>query len=70
MWLLSWQKGVDAEAELIVRTINMTSGRWITEELLSHPHYQRISSITNKLCYQISHKVHTQKTLSSILLID
>ncbi|XP_071714189.1 ent-copalyl diphosphate synthase 1-like [Rutidosis leptorrhynchoides] len=56
MWMLSWQKGVGGEAELIVRTISMISGRAITKELLFNPHYQRISSVTNKLCHQISHK--------------
>ncbi|KAJ0951377.1 putative ent-copalyl diphosphate synthase [Helianthus annuus] len=58
-WLVNWQKTVDVvrgEAELIVQTIYMSSGRWLTNETLSHPQYQRISSVTNELCYQLSLK--------------
>ncbi|KAJ0618447.1 putative ent-copalyl diphosphate synthase [Helianthus annuus] len=58
-WLVNWQKTVDVvrgEAELIVQTIHMSSGRWLTNKTLSHPQYQRISSVTNELCYQLSLK--------------
>nr|XP_043611460.1 ent-copalyl diphosphate synthase 1-like [Erigeron canadensis] len=59
VWLLEWQKGMDAvkgEAELIVRTICMSNSRWVSEETLSDPQYLHISSVTNDLCHQISHK--------------
>ncbi|XP_071686919.1 ent-copalyl diphosphate synthase 1-like [Rutidosis leptorrhynchoides] len=58
-WLLSWQKEVDeasGEAELIVQTIIKISDRWSLEETLSHPQYRRMSSITNELFRQLSHK--------------
>ncbi|MFS7911884.1 putative ent-copalyl diphosphate synthase [Helianthus anomalus] len=58
-FLVNRQKKVDVvrgEAELIVQTIYMTSGRWLPKETLSHPQYQRLSSVTNELCYQLSLK--------------
>ncbi|XP_071687661.1 ent-copalyl diphosphate synthase 1-like [Rutidosis leptorrhynchoides] len=58
-WLSNQQKGVGSEAELIVRTITMSGGRWSLEEVLSHPQYQQISSITNDLCHKISNKDDT-----------
>ncbi|KAI7743734.1 hypothetical protein M8C21_017703, partial [Ambrosia artemisiifolia] len=59
-WLWGCQKGANeaqGEAELIVRTINMTSGRWLPDqESLEHPQYQKLSYIINTLCHEISHK--------------
>ncbi|XP_076904049.1 ent-copalyl diphosphate synthase 1-like [Bidens hawaiensis] len=60
-WLLRKQENVGAaakgEAELIVRTINMSSGRWLPDkDAVSHPQYRRISSVTYDLCHQISQK--------------
>lgn len=58
-WLLRWQEQgnhIGGEAELIVQVINISSGRWLAEEPLSHPQYQLLSSITNDLCNQISRK--------------
>ncbi|GJU79314.1 copalyl pyrophosphate synthase 2 [Tanacetum coccineum] len=58
-WLLSLQKGLDVsqgEAELIVQTINLCSGRWLPEKPLSYPQYQRLSLVTNNICHQLAHK--------------
>nr|AGN70887.1 labda-13-en-8-ol diphosphate synthase [Grindelia hirsutula] len=58
-WLSNRQKGVDiveGGAELTVQTIYMSSGRWSSDELLSHPKYQRMSSVLNDIYHQISHK--------------
>ncbi|KAI7728382.1 hypothetical protein M8C21_009459, partial [Ambrosia artemisiifolia] len=57
-WLLNWQKKVDlvGEAELLVQKIYMTSGRWLSKEMLSHPQYHKLSSITNYVCHQLSLK--------------
>ncbi|GKB45625.1 Ent-copalyl diphosphate synthase, chloroplastic-like protein [Tanacetum coccineum] len=58
-WLLSLQKGLDVaqgEAELIVQTINLYSGRWLPEKPLSYPQYQRLSLVTNNICHQLAHK--------------
>nr|QTW97445.1 CPS4 [Artemisia annua] len=58
-WLLRLQEQgnhIGGEAELIVQVINISSGRWLAEEPLSHPQYQLLSSITNNLCNQISRK--------------
>ncbi|CAH1424305.1 unnamed protein product [Lactuca virosa] len=67
MWLMRWQQGVDVmrwqqgvdvtegQAELIVQTINMTAGRWVSNELLAHPQYRLLSSVINNICHEISH---------------
>ncbi|KAL2535657.1 Ent-copalyl diphosphate synthase [Forsythia ovata] len=59
-WMRSCEKGSDmcqGEAELLVRTLNLTSGlsnRWASEELLlSHPKYQQLLNITNRVCCQL-----------------
>ncbi|KAM0051074.1 putative ent-copalyl diphosphate synthase [Helianthus debilis subsp. tardiflorus] len=59
VWLLNLQNGVDeveGEAELIVKTINLCSSQCLLDESFSQPQYQRLSSIINDLCHQISHK--------------
>ncbi|PWA75544.1 hypothetical protein CTI12_AA241410 [Artemisia annua] len=58
MWLLNWRKGEDVlgEAELIVQTVYMSSGRCLSKESLSHPQYQSISSLTNDICHILFHK--------------
>ncbi|XP_052623499.1 ent-copalyl diphosphate synthase 1 [Lactuca sativa] len=58
MWLMRWQQGVDVtegQAELIVQTINMTAGRWVSNELLAHPQYRLLSSVINNICHEIYH---------------
>nr|XP_043617171.1 (-)-kolavenyl diphosphate synthase TPS28, chloroplastic-like [Erigeron canadensis] len=57
-WVLSWINGPDVAgvAELIVQTINLSSGRWFPNDSLSHPQYKQISSITNDLCHQLRYK--------------
>ncbi|XP_058073719.1 ent-copalyl diphosphate synthase 1 [Magnolia sinica] len=57
-WLLTWQGDGDsshhqrrgAEAELLVRTINLCAGRSVSENLLSHPQYVRLARRTNGIC--------------------
>ncbi|XP_031110973.1 (-)-kolavenyl diphosphate synthase TPS28, chloroplastic isoform X2 [Ipomoea triloba] len=57
-WLLTWEKdgGMrEGEAELIVRTLNLFSGRSVSEELLlSHPKHQQLMEITNRVCHRLS----------------
>nr|QTW97442.1 CPS1 [Artemisia annua] len=62
MWLTGWERVgmVEGQAELIVQTINMTSGRWVSKELLTHPQYQRLSTLTNNICNEIS-QFHNSK---------
>ncbi|KAI3678921.1 hypothetical protein L6452_38225 [Arctium lappa] len=58
MWLTSWQEGSDAiegQVELIVQIMNLIAGRWTSMELFAHPQYQRLSTVTNNLCLEISH---------------
>nr|AER58181.1 copalyl pyrophosphate synthase 1 [Stevia ovata] len=58
-WLLSWQKEADVtlgEGELIVRTIDMSSGRCLTMELSSHPLRHRFFYVINDLYHETSHK--------------
>ncbi|GMJ01143.1 GA REQUIRING 1, ARABIDOPSIS THALIANA ENT-COPALYL DIPHOSPHATE SYNTHETASE 1 [Hibiscus trionum] len=64
-WMLKWVEEGDRHqgvAELMVQTIILTSGSWSMEELLSHPHYERLSDLTNTVCHQLCHcqkqKVH------------
>lgn len=57
-WMLMWLEEGDRHqgvAELVVQTINLSSGRWSLEELLSHPQYERLSSLTNTVCHQLCH---------------
>ncbi|KAG7970545.1 hypothetical protein I3843_07G089500 [Carya illinoinensis] len=63
-WLLEWYREGDrheGEAELLAHTINLTSGRSVSEEILSHPQYKRLSGLINrvycKLCSYQKHKV-------------
>ncbi|XP_009627025.1 ent-copalyl diphosphate synthase 1 [Nicotiana tomentosiformis] len=51
-----WLLVVDGEgaAELLIGTLNSCTGRWVSEELLlSHPKYQRLMEITNRVCHQL-----------------
>ncbi|KVH94410.1 Terpene synthase, metal-binding domain-containing protein [Cynara cardunculus var. scolymus] len=51
-----WQRGdaMEGHALLIVQTVSLIDGRWTSKELLAHPQYQRLSSVTNNLCHEIS----------------
>ncbi|KAI7755485.1 hypothetical protein M8C21_031659 [Ambrosia artemisiifolia] len=62
MWLTRWHDGVEvrSDAELMVQTINMTSGRWVSKELVTHPQYQRLATVTNNICHELS-KFHNSK---------
>ncbi|KAK9067609.1 hypothetical protein SSX86_011720 [Deinandra increscens subsp. villosa] len=60
MWLTRWQDEVDVTAELMVRMINITTGRRAFEKLVANPQYQRLSTVTNNLCHEIS-KFHNFK---------
>nr|AAB87091.1 copalyl pyrophosphate synthase [Stevia rebaudiana]AGM34858.1 ent-copalyl diphosphate synthase [synthetic construct] len=64
MWLTKLQDGVDVTAELMVQMINMTAGRWVSKELLTHPQYQRLSTVTNSVCHDIT-KLHNFKENST-----
>ncbi|KAF2321639.1 hypothetical protein GH714_000826 [Hevea brasiliensis] len=76
-WLLEWEEeGVrdQGEAELIVKTINLATGRWISEELLSyHSQYEKLFQLTNRICNQLGHyrknKLHDSK-ISTTLEIE
>ncbi|KAK6937536.1 Terpene synthase, metal-binding domain [Dillenia turbinata] len=55
-WLLSWHKEGDkleGAAELLVKTINLSGGRWLSDELLSHPQYKSLSQLTNRVCHEL-----------------
>ncbi|KAF8401693.1 hypothetical protein HHK36_012639 [Tetracentron sinense] len=58
-WLFAWVGEEEGrhheETELLVRTINLCSGHLLSEELLSHPHYKRLSLLTNRVCHQLRH---------------
>ena len=54
--MLMWLEEGDRHqgvAELVVQTINLSSGRWTLEELLSHSQYERLSNLTNRVCHQL-----------------
>jgi hypothetical protein len=53
---VKWQSEGDrqqGEAELVVHMINLTAGRLFSEEIMSHPQYQRLSHLINKIYYQL-----------------
>ncbi|XP_021897961.1 ent-copalyl diphosphate synthase, chloroplastic [Carica papaya] len=55
-WLVRWQEEGDGhkeEAELLVQIINLSAGHYVSEELLSHPQYKQLSTITNQLCHKL-----------------
>lgn len=63
-WLTTWQEegdGYKGEAELLMRTIELSAGRWASEELLSHPHYLRLSALTSSLCRLLRHHAAAQQ---------
>ncbi|KAF7804749.1 ent-copalyl diphosphate synthase, chloroplastic [Senna tora] len=56
-WLSTWESGGhtwQGQAELLVHIINLSAGRWISEELLLNPHYQQLLQLTNSICYTLS----------------
>lgn len=68
--MLTWREDGDvdkAKAQLLEQTINICAGRLISEELLSHPQYKNLSTLTNQLCYQLTifqnHKVTSSYTV-------
>ncbi|KAF8401695.1 hypothetical protein HHK36_012641 [Tetracentron sinense] len=57
-WLFTWvgeeeEDRNHEETELLVHTINLCSGYLLSEELLSHPHYERLSLLTNRVSHQL-----------------
>ncbi|CAK9151075.1 unnamed protein product [Ilex paraguariensis] len=55
MWLTKWQEEGEGqgEAELLVRTINLCAGRWVSQERLPHFEYYCLSEISNRVCHQL-----------------
>ncbi|XP_021857929.2 ent-copalyl diphosphate synthase 1 isoform X2 [Spinacia oleracea] len=60
-WLRTWETEGDrhkGEAELLVETIELCAGRWISHShnhMASHPHTRSLVSITNHLCHHFGH---------------
>ncbi|XP_060178147.1 ent-copalyl diphosphate synthase 1-like isoform X1 [Lycium barbarum] len=53
-WLLTLGDQGEGAAELIIRTLNSISGRWVSEEvLLSQASYQRLMEISNRVCHRL-----------------
>ncbi|KAM7503080.1 hypothetical protein LguiB_001984 [Lonicera macranthoides] len=62
MWLMTWQEEdvmPQSEAMLLATTTNIFAGRLVSEELLSHPQYKRLTELTDQICrdlYQFQDK--------------
>ncbi|KAJ8899328.1 hypothetical protein K2173_018302 [Erythroxylum novogranatense] len=58
-WLSNWETEGDrhrGEARLLVQTINLTAGRWVSEESHSdYPVYQKLADLTDRICHQLGH---------------
>ncbi|XP_021736498.1 ent-copalyl diphosphate synthase, chloroplastic-like isoform X1 [Chenopodium quinoa] len=58
-WLKTWEEEGDrykGEAELMVETIELSAGRWISHNnMASDPHILSLLSITNHLCHHFGH---------------
>ncbi|KAI4301251.1 hypothetical protein L6164_034546 [Bauhinia variegata] len=55
-WLSNWASGGDkwqAEAELLLKTINLSAGHLLSEELVFNSHYQQLLQLTNTLCSRL-----------------
>nr|QZX44703.1 labda-7,13(E)-dien-15-yl diphosphate synthase 1 [Cistus creticus subsp. creticus] len=60
-WMMMWEEEGDkykGAAELIVKTINLSSGQ--DNAILSHPKYQKLMNLANTICHQLGH-YQTQK---------
>ncbi|XP_027188128.1 ent-copalyl diphosphate synthase, chloroplastic isoform X2 [Cicer arietinum] len=64
-WFSSWKNEGNRsqrEAELLVQTINLTTGYW-SEELQLNPQYQKLLEVTNRVCLSLrnyqNNKVHS-----------
>nr|BAA95612.1 copalyl diphosphate [Croton sublyratus] len=57
--LTNWEKDGDkhrGKAELIVKTINLTTGPWVSEELLNcNSKYEKLFQLSNYLYHQLGH---------------
>lgn len=57
-WLMKWQDEGDRHqgvAELLMQTIYLSAGCCLSEELLCHSEYVRLSNLTNKICHALGH---------------
>lgn len=61
---MRWKDGVNVTGQLMVQMINMTAGQWLSIELLPHPQYQQLSSVTNNVCHELS-KLHNSEVNTS-----
>ncbi|KAL3818448.1 hypothetical protein ACJIZ3_004353 [Penstemon smallii] len=53
-WLKTLHNEMANDAELLVTTLNICSGRASTEEILSHHEYKYLANLTNKICHRLS----------------
>lgn len=55
-WMMMWEQEGDmykGAAELLVNTVNLCSGRLFSNDTLSHPNYERLVTLSNKVCHQL-----------------
>nr|E2IHE0.1 RecName: Full=Copal-8-ol diphosphate hydratase, chloroplastic; AltName: Full=Copal-8-ol diphosphate synthase; Short=CcCLS; Flags: Precursor [Cistus creticus subsp. creticus]ADJ93862.1 copal-8-ol diphosphate synthase [Cistus creticus subsp. creticus] len=55
-WMMMWEPEGDrykGAAELLSNSINLSSGRLFSNDTLSHPNYEKLVTLSNKLCHQL-----------------
>ncbi|CAN1729119.1 (-)-kolavenyl diphosphate synthase TPS28, chloroplastic [Linum perenne] len=62
-WLVKWEEEGDrsiGEAELVVKTMILTTSEEYSSAISDHPLYSELSNLTNEICHQLAHFRNTK----------